>query len=179
MRASIIIAAVSIPVLSSPALSQRYGGGMEGSTAQVNQTQHGTSPSDMVSADPAKNMLNEKAEFDRVFLTLQKKSPVELRAMDSDHRKVAEALAGAARAGAVIPLAAKDRIRIALTEDIAAWRAEFSPPRKEWEDMRNKWLSATDATTARDWVLRRADWFVARDVWVAKQNNSANAQSGR
>lgn len=129
--------------------------------------------------DAAQDIASQQGQFGRDFAELQKKSPVELKAMAAERRISAEALAAAARAGANIPANAKDRIRTALAEDIAAWRAEFQQGRKEWQDMRTQWLSERGTMSARDWAMRRADWFAARDAWIANQKTFAMTRSNR
>ena len=127
----------------------------------------------------AQGIAAQQGQFGRDFAALQKKSPDELKAMAADHRKSAQAMAAAARAGANIPESAKDRIRSALDQDIMEWRAEFQVGRKAWQDMRNQWLSERSTMSARDWAARRADWFAARDAWIAKQKTYAMARTNR
>lgn len=127
----------------------------------------------------AQDIASQRGQFGRDFAEMKKRSPDELKAMAAEHRTAALALAAAARSGANIPESAKERIRAALSLDVAAWRAEFQVGRKEWQDMRSHWLSERGTMTARDWVARRADWFAARDAWIETQKAYAMARSGR
>jgi hypothetical protein len=172
---NLVIMGMASLLVGSPASAQRYGGGMEGSMGGINNapptTQIGLSPTDGRNA--ARDDASQRGQSGQDFAELQKRSPDELKTMAANHRKAAEALATAARAGAPIPSTAKDRIRSALAEDIAAWRFEFRLGRKELQDMRDKWLSDSATTTASEWAIRRADWFAARDVWITKQQSFA------
>ena len=178
MKILVIMGMASV-LVGSPAMSQTYGGGMDGSMSMGPPpiAQPVLSVTDARNA--AQNAAPQRDESGQDFAELQKRSPDELKAMAANHRKAAEALATAARAGATIPLTAKDRIRGALAEDIAAWRAEFRVGRQEWQGMRNQWLDDNSTTTPRDWAIRRADWFTARDAWITKRKTFAMAPSQR
>lgn len=191
MRKLIALGVASAMIAGSPILAQGrsgsagppagVGGGMGGGTGMGGQGMgvgNGspiTPPglSGMNPRDAAAEIAAQKGQFGRDFAELQKRSPDELRAMAAGHRKTAEALAAAARAGANIPESAKERIRNALAMDVAALRAEFQIDRQEWQDMRNQWLTERGTMSARDWAMRRADWFAARDAWIAQQKTFA------
>lgn len=195
MKKLVVMGMASAVLICSPALAQGrggggppagVGGGMSGNAGMGSSMGAGNGPpitppglSTLDPRDAARDIASQRGQFGRDFAELQKRSPDELKAMAADHRKTAEAMAAAARAGANIPANAKDRIRGALDQDIAAWRAEFRLGRKEWQDMRNQWLSERSTMSARDWAVRRADWFAARDAWIAKQKTYAMARSNR
>lgn len=42
--------------------------------------------------------------------------------------------------------------------------------------MRETWLEERGTMDARDWAQRRAEWFAARDSWVANQRDWAKAR---
>jgi hypothetical protein len=96
--------------------------------------------------------------------------------MAQQHRADAMALAQAARAGGHIPANVAPRIKLALQQDIDAWRAQFQVDRQSWQTMRDAWLAERPNMTARDWAQRRADWFAARDAWIASQRSWAMAR---
>lgn len=174
---SLVMLGIANVLVGSPLMSQSYSGRMEGSMGihmpKPDTTQNGLSPTD------GRTDASQRIQSNQEFAELQKKSPEELESMAANHRKSAEALATAARAGATIPSTAKDRIRGALAEDIAAWRAEFRLARQEWQAMRDQWLGDNGTKTANDWAIRRADWFAARDSWIAKQTTVALAPGHR
>jgi hypothetical protein len=35
--------------------------------------------------------------------------------------------------------------------------------------MREQWLVDANALTGEQWALRRANWFTARDAWIAQR----------
>lgn len=174
---SLVMVGIASVLVGTPLMSQNYGGRMEGSMGihmpKTDTNQNGLSPTD------GRDDARQGGQANQEFAELQKKSPEELKAMAANHRKSAEALATAARTGATIPATAKDRIRGALAEDIAAWRAEFRLGRQEWQKMRDQWLGGNGAKTANDWAIRRAEWFAARDSWITKQTTVALAATHR
>jgi len=127
-------------------------------------------------ADLAHDIASQQGQFGRDFAAQQHLSSSELQAMAAQHRADALALAQAARAGANIPANVGPRIKLALTQDIDAWRAQFQVDRKSWQTMRDAWLAERPNMAARDWAQRRADWFAARDAWIANQKSWAMAQ---
>lgn len=81
-------------------------------------------------------------------------------------------LAEIARQGEPFPANTSEKIRGALSDDIDQWRAEFHVDRKAWRVMRDQWLPDRDTLTPQQWALKWADWFDARDAWIASQGAS-------
>ena len=63
----------------------------------------------------------------------------------------------------------RSRIRSALQEDMELWRDTFDISRDGWRAMRDQWLVDLGAANSVEWVLRRANWFEARDAWMSQQ----------
>jgi len=127
-------------------------------------------------ADLAHGIGSQQGQFGRDFAAQQHLSPDQYRVMAAQHRRDALALAQAARSGANIPASAGPRIRLALQQDMEAWREQFSVGRKDWQAMRDQWLADRGNMTAAEWAQRRADWFASRDAWVATQKAWASAR---
>lgn len=126
-------------------------------------------------ADLAHGIASQQGQFGRDFAAEQHLSSAQLQQQATQHRSDALALAQAARSGAHIPANAAPRVKLALQQDIDAWRAQFQVDRQSWQTMRNTWLADRPNMTVQDWIQRRADWFAARDAWIANQKGWAMA----
>ncbi len=91
----------------------------------------------------------------------------ELAALAERRRGDAIALAARVRGGAVVPSELSAKFRQALDDDLLLWSRQFAVDSGEYERARIQWLPAAEAQSAQDWILKRAAWFEARDVWVA------------
>lgn len=123
-------------------------------------------------ADYAHGLASQQGQFGRDLAQQQQERHLtaeQYRSQAAQHRADAVALAQAARSGARLPSNAGPRIRLALQQDIDAWRDQFRVDRASWQAMRDEWLSQRSTMTAQDWAQRRADWFAARDAWIANQ----------
>jgi len=90
-------------------------------------------------------------------------------------RREAKDAAARVKAGLVPPDSEAGRIRGKLRRDLAVWRDQFEVSGKAYRAMRQRWLVDTDRLTAAQWAQQRADWFDARDAWVAANK----AEAGR
>ena len=91
---------------------------------------------------------------------------------DNLHRAVAIALADRARKGEALTSNASERIRTALEVDLRAWRNYFQVSNTEWKVTQSLWLGEVNSLTAAQWAERRADWFTARDAWLASDRKN-------
>jgi hypothetical protein len=91
--------------------------------------------------------------------------------MVQERRALAQQYAQAARAGRRLPANADRKIRDALKDDIDEWRDQFRVGRTEWHDMRAQWIVDRKSLTPEQWAQRRADWFAARDTWIAQHRD--------
>jgi len=87
-------------------------------------------------ADLARDIASQQGQFGRDFAAQQHLTAAQYQAMAAQHRADAMALARAARAGANIPANVGPRIKLALTQDIDSWRAQFQVDRQSWQTMR-------------------------------------------
>jgi hypothetical protein len=129
-------------------------------------------------ADYAQGIASQQGQFGRDFAQQQQRhlTAEQYQLEAAQHRADALALAQAARGGAHLPANAGPRIRLALQQDIDAWRDQFRVDRASWQAMRNDWLSQRGTMTAQEWAQRRADWFAARDAWITNQKAWAMAR---
>ena len=88
-------------------------------------------------------------------------------------RREAKQAAEKVRAGAALPDSEATRIRGKLRSDLAIWRDQFQVSAKAYGRMRDHWLPDTDRLSAAQWAQQRADWFDARDAWVAANRAAA------
>ena len=90
----------------------------------------------------------------------------------AERRAEAFALRDAARAGQPVGMSRKE-IRAELKEDMEAWKETFGIDRKAWQDLRDQLLVSEEDLTPEQWAARRAEWFEARDAWIARQQDWA------
>jgi len=122
--------------------------------------------------DLAHDIASQQGQFGRDFAQQQQQRHLtaqQYQALAAQHRADALALAQAGRSGATIPASAGPRIRLALQQDIDAWRDQFQVDRRAWQAMRDQWLAERGTMSPQEWAQRRADWFAARDAWIANQ----------
>lgn len=155
--------AVALALAAAPVSAQTMGGcGMSAA--------NGTALADPAGADVGKlvqalqHEKNDSAEAQQRRLAEMQAYRDNLRV----RREQAEQYAAAARSGVPLPADAAGTLRKELEADIAQWRAEFRVGRGEEQAMRAQWLVARDSLTAVQWAQRRADWWAARDAWIAK-----------
>ncbi|HVL79875.1 MAG TPA: hypothetical protein VM346_11405 [Sphingomicrobium sp.] len=190
MRKQILGAASCLAMIAAgPALAQGRGGGagggppggmpggMGGGPPMTPPGQMGGGPG---TADAARDIASQRGEFGRTFANQQRMTAAERQQLAEQYRSWADqrranalAIAEEARKGAAFPADAGKRIRLALREDIEAWRDAFQVSRKDWQAMRDEWLAERSTLTPQEWALRRAAWFEARDNWIAQQRGWA------
>ena len=78
-------------------------------------------------------------------------------------------LAEQVKKGAVVPAEYAPKLREAIDGDLTLWREQFGVSSREYKAMRKEWLADKPARTASEWAVRRADWFAARDAWIASK----------
>lgn len=130
-------------------------------------------------ADLAHGIASQQGQFGRDFAQQQQERHLtaqQYQQLAAQHRADALALAQAARSGAPLPPNVGPRIRLALQQDIDAWRDQFQVDRRSWQAMRDQWLAERGTMTPQAWALRRADWFAMRDAWIANQRAWASAR---
>lgn len=93
----------------------------------------------------------------------------ELAAKAEERKGDALKLAEQVRKGAVVPAEYAPKLREAIDGDLTLWREQFGVPGGEYRAMRREWLAEKPARTASEWAVRRADWFAARDAWIASK----------
>lgn len=178
MRKSILTGAFAL-ILATAATAHPGGGPGGGMGAGPPMTPPGQMGMGAGTADLARGIASQQGQFGRDFAQQQQQqhlSAQQYQQLAAQHRADALAIAKAARSGANLPANAGPRIRLALQQDIEAWRDQFQVGRKSWQSMRDQWLAQRGTMTAQDWALRRADWFAARDAWIANQKTWASAR---
>ena len=185
MRKSVLTGACALMIASTAALAQHgggppggfpgAGGAGPGMGAGPPMTPPGSYGGGMGTANYAHDIASQQGQFGRDFADQQHLTPQQYQQAAAQHRADALALAQAGRAGK-LPANVGPRIRLALQQDIEAWRDQFQVDRKAWQAMRDQWLAQRGTMTAADWAQRRLDWFAARDAWIANQKNWAMAR---
>lgn len=176
MRKFIVAGTLVLALASTAAIARPGGGPGAGIGAGPPITPPGQMGGGMNTSNHAQDIASQRGQFGRDFADQQRLTSDQYRAQAAQHRADALALAQAARSGAPIPANAAGRIRMALQQDIQAWRDQFTVGRKDWQAMRDQWLADRGGMTAQDWAQRRADWFAARDAWVATQKTWASSR---
>ena len=91
-------------------------------------------------------------------------------APQAEQRKAdAIALAEKVKNGAVVPTEYASKLREAIDGDLTLWREQFGVSGSEFKAMRKEWLAEKPERSASEWAVRRADWFAARDAWIASK----------
>jgi hypothetical protein len=162
MRSIVWIAGLAA-LAAAPASAQTMGGcGMSGA--------NGTAMADPASADVGKAVraFDEQQTATAAQSRRQREEALAYQENLRVRRRQAEQYAAAARSGVPLPADAAETLRKELEADIAQWRAEFRVSRGEEQAMRDRWLVARDSLAAEQWAQHRADWWTARDAWIAK-----------
>jgi len=181
MRKSILTGALAL-IFSTAAMAHPGGapGGGGGPGGGMGAGPPITPPGEMGlgagTPDLAQGIASQQGQFGRDFAQQQQLTVQQYQQLAAQHRADALALAQAARSGARLPPNVSPRIRLALQQDIDAWRDQFQVDRRSWQAMRDQWFAVRGTMTPQDWALRRADWFAARDAWIANQKNWAMAR---
>jgi hypothetical protein len=176
MRKSILFVACVMALSTTSAMAHPGGGPGGGMGAGPPMSPPGQAGLGAGTADLARGIGSQQGQFGRDFAAQQHLTPDQYRAMAAQHRADALTLAQAARNGAKIPANAGPRIKLALQQDIGAWRDQFQVDRKSWQAMRDQWLADRTNLTPQEWAQRRADWFASRDAWIAGQKTWASAR---
>jgi len=108
------------------------------------------------------------SQFRRMSAADRTKVADAYRKLTEPHRLNALQIAETARSGTELPPNAGPRIRAALEADLNAWHDAFYVDRRDWKAMHDRWLVDADKLTGQQWAQQRADWFAARDVWIAQ-----------
>lgn len=93
----------------------------------------------------------------------------ELAGQAEERKSDALKLAEQVKKGAVVPAEYAAKLREAIDGDLTLWREQFGVSSSEYKAMRKEWLAEKPARTANEWAVRRADWFAARDAWIASK----------
>jgi len=89
-----------------------------------------------------------------------------IHALAEERKGDAHHLAGIAKHAEVPPEYAA-KLREALDGDMQLWREEYHPSGADWKIMHKQWLVDAKSLTAGQWAQQRADWYDARDAWIA------------
>jgi hypothetical protein len=108
------------------------------------------------------------SEFRRMSAKERAAHAAAYRQATEPHRLNALQIAERAKTGPLPPDAGA-RIRQAFEADLNAWRDAFHIGGREWKAMREQWLVDANALTGEQWALQRANWFTARDAWIAQR----------
>src|SRR5678815_5541329 len=125
MRKVILTGACALMLSTTAALAHPGGGPGGGAGAGPPISPPGLAGGGPGTADLARDIASQQGQFGRDFAAQQHLTAAQYQAMAAQHRADALAMAQAARAGANIPVNVGPRIKLALKQDIDAWREQF------------------------------------------------------